>query len=43
LTIPPPTYMLVGFVALVCESCVGEEANTLTYDQGPALLSRSLL
>ncbi len=42
LTIPPPPYILVGFLAPPFEWGGGEEANSLTYDQGPALLSRSL-
>ncbi len=42
LTIPPPTYILVGFLDLPFEPLGGEEAHSLTYDQGPALLSRSL-
>jgi hypothetical protein len=43
LTIAPRTYILVGFVTSSSEQFIDDEANSLTYDQGPALLSRSLL
>jgi hypothetical protein len=43
LTILPPEYILVNFLALPCEQQGGKEASSLNYDQGPALLSRSLL
>jgi hypothetical protein len=42
LTIAPRTYILVGFVVVPFEQFGDEEANSFTYDQGPALFSRSL-
>src|SRR5260370_30132093 len=42
LTIHPPAYILVGFAALAAWQYGGGGANSRTYDQGPALLSRSL-
>jgi len=41
LDIQPPTYMLVGFANLSADQLEAKR-NSLTYDQGPALLSRSL-
>src|SRR6266699_5226182 len=43
LTIPPPAYILIGFAAGPARQCGIAGANSRTYDQGPALLSRSLL
>src|SRR5437899_913195 len=40
LTIEPLTYILIGFAASPVRQCGGGGANSCTYDQGPALLSR---